>query len=168
MEKDVERFSALARDLETQEALRRTLPRLAEGELLTKSDLERDSAAQLVGFGALSLVYGLDGPKFGGPRAKAPGLELNLGGAAEALRAELLRRLESAQTLEALFAGFYCSVGALVRVLNVLILDGVVRVVDESGRLVPLLLDTPLALGRFVAQRVGARLPLRRERQVRE
>lgn len=157
LEAEIDRFSALVRDLETQEALRRVLPRVAGGELLTRAELEKDAAGQLAGLGALSLVYDLDGPKFGAPDAKPPTLELGLDGVAEVLRAELLARLENAQTLETLFSGFYCSVGVLVRVLNTLILDGAVRVLDDRGRLVPLLLDTPLSLSRFVAQRVGNR-----------
>lgn len=146
-EAEVELFSGLARDLETQEALERVYPLLSGGKLLTCAELEQVHARELASFGALSLVYDLDGPKFGCPDAKPPTLELGLDGAAETLRTELLARLESAQTLETLFSGFYCSVGALVRVLNVLILDGAVRVLDGAGKPVPLLLDTPLALG---------------------
>lgn len=156
-EVEIERYAELVRDLETQEALERVLPRLSGGNLVTRAELEQNQAGQLAGIGALSLVYALDGPKFGASCTKPQTLELGLDGASETLRAELLARLENAQTLEALFSGFYCSVGALVRVLNMLILDGEVRVIDGRGRLVPLLLDTPLALGTFVAQRAGNR-----------
>ena len=92
------------------------------------------------------MIYTSNGPVFASPNKKVSSLELSLDGVAEYIREELLARLLNAQTLNTLFCGFRCSIGVLVRIVNIMLLDGEIKVIDANGNSVPLLLDTPLDL----------------------